>query len=64
VHGSEALAISEQELGLLLELTKAGVPFMIVGVSAAVAQGADTVTKDIDPLVSLHISPGRRRGGK
>jgi len=58
VHGSEALAISEQELGLLLELTKAGVPFMIVGVSAAVAQGADTVTKDIDLWFRSTSHPG------
>ena len=38
---SDGLPVSEQELQLLRELTAAGVPFMLVGLSAAVVQGAD-----------------------
>jgi hypothetical protein len=58
VRDSESLPISEQELGLLLELTRAQVPFMIVGLSAAVIQGADTVTKDIDLWFRSTSHPG------
>jgi len=58
VHDSEALPVSERELDLLRELTKAEVPFMIVGVSAAVLMGADTVTKDIDLWFQSTSHPG------
>ena len=44
---SEGSPLAEEELALLLELTKAGVPFMLVGVGAAVVQGADVVTQDL-----------------
>jgi hypothetical protein len=58
VHDSEALPVSERELELLRELTKAEVPFMIVGVSAAVLMGADTVTQDIDLWFRSTSHPG------
>jgi hypothetical protein len=58
VHDSEALPVSERELELLRELTRAEVPFMIVGVSAAVLMGADTVTKDIDLWFRSTSHPG------
>jgi len=58
VPASEALPISEEELALLLELTKAGVPFMVVGISAAVVQGADVVTQDIDLWFKSIAHPG------
>ena len=45
---SDALPVSDEEIGLLRELTNAGVPFMLVGLGAAVLQGADAVTKDLD----------------
>lgn len=50
--------IAEQELALLLELTKADVPFMLVGLSAAVVQGADVVTQDIDLWFQSVTHPG------
>jgi hypothetical protein len=58
VPGSEGLPVSEQELALLLELTRAEVPFMVVGLSAAVMLGADTVTKDIDLWFRSTSHPG------
>jgi hypothetical protein len=58
VPGSDDSPVSEQELGLLLELTRAGVPFMIVGLGAAVVQGADTVTKDLDLWFRSISDPG------
>jgi hypothetical protein len=48
VPDSDALPVSDEEIGLLRELTNAGVPFMLVGLGAAVLQGADAVTKDLD----------------
>ena len=44
----DGLPVSEQEIQLLRELTNAWVPFMLVGLGAAVVQGADAVTKDLD----------------
>ena len=41
-------AFTDGELGLLHALTRRGVPFMVVGLSAAVLQGANTGTRDID----------------
>jgi hypothetical protein len=58
VPDSEGLPISEQELALLFELTKAQVPFMVVGLSAAVILGADTVTKDIGLWFRSTSHPG------
>jgi hypothetical protein len=48
VRDSDALPLSETEVELLRGLTDAGVPFMLVGLGAAVLQGADAVTKDLD----------------
>ena len=41
-------ALSEGERALLLALNRHGVRFMLVGLSAAVLQGANTATRDID----------------
>ena len=41
-------ALTEAESALLRELTDRGVRFLIVGASAAVIQGANTATQDID----------------
>jgi predicted nucleotidyltransferase len=41
-------ALSEGERALLLALNRHGVRFMLVGLSAAVLQGANTGTRDID----------------
>lgn len=56
--GSDALPVSEQEIELLRELTNAGVPFMLVGLGAAVVQGADAVTKDLDLWFRSTADPG------
>lgn len=45
---SDKLPLSDEEVALLRELGRANVPFMLVGLAAAVLQGADAVTKDID----------------
>ena len=41
-------ALNTQETTFLRELSKRGVRFILVGLGAAVAQGADTVTQDLD----------------
>jgi predicted nucleotidyltransferase len=41
-------ALSDSERGFLLELRDRNVPFMVVGVSAALLQGAPIATQDID----------------
>jgi len=41
-------ALTEAERKLLLELNARGVRFLVVGASAAVLQGANTATQDID----------------
>jgi hypothetical protein len=41
-------AFTNGERALLLALHRHGVPFMLVGLSAAVLQGANTSTRDID----------------
>ena len=41
-------ALSEGERALLLALNRHGIRFMLVGLSAAVLQGANTATRDID----------------
>jgi hypothetical protein len=58
VPGSDESPVGEQELGLLRELTKAQVPFMLVGLGAAVLQGADAVTKDVDLWFRSISHPG------
>jgi hypothetical protein len=58
VPGSDESPLGEQELELLRELIKAQVPFMLVGLGAAVLQGADAVTKDIDLWFRSIAHPG------
>jgi hypothetical protein len=58
VPDSDALPVSDEEIGLLRELTNAGVPFMLVGLGAAVLQGADAVTKDLDLWFRSIAEPG------
>jgi hypothetical protein len=41
-------ALTDAERKLLLELNARGVRFMVVGASAAILQGANTATQDID----------------
>jgi hypothetical protein len=41
-------ALTEAELRFLRELDARGVPYMIVGLSAASLQGANTTTLDVD----------------
>ncbi len=55
---SDSLPVSEQEIELLRELTDTGVPFMLVGLGAAVVQGADAVTKDPDLWFRSISHPG------
>jgi len=47
VHDSSA-AFTEQEVTFLRALVDHNARFMLVGLSAAVVQGADTVTQDLD----------------
>jgi len=58
VPDSDKLPISEEELNLLRELTRVDVPFMLVGLGAAVLQGADAVTKDLDLWFRSISDPG------
>ncbi|MDX2021693.1 MAG: hypothetical protein SF187_15735 [Deltaproteobacteria bacterium] len=44
----DSLPFSAAEYEFLRAASEAGVPFLVVGLSAAVLQGADTVTQDID----------------
>ena len=55
---SDGLPVSEKEFELLRELGNAGVPFMLVGLGAAVLQGADAVTKDLDLWFRSTSHPG------
>lgn len=45
---------TEEELALFRALDRGGVRYILVGLSAAVVQGADTVTQDLD----LWFAPG------
>lgn len=40
--------LSDRELAFLRELTGRGVPFVVIGMGAAVLQGATAVTQDLD----------------
>lgn len=55
---SEGFSIKDTELKLLLELTKANVPFMIVGMAAAIIQGSNLITRDIDLWFKSTAHPG------
>jgi len=48
VPSSEDTPFTDQELALFRELNRRGVRFVLVGLSAAVLQGADTTTQDLD----------------
>jgi hypothetical protein len=48
VPASEDFPLTDAELAFLRELSRAGCRFLIVGVGAAVLQGADAVTQDLD----------------
>jgi hypothetical protein len=54
-------ALTEAESALLRELTDRGVRFLIVGASAAVIQGANTATQDIDLTFSAGDASTRRQ---
>lgn len=60
----EVLPVSDQEIALLRELVNQGVPFMVVGLSAAVILGADAVTKDIDLWFKTTSHPGLAKAAK
>jgi len=48
VAASSDFPLSDAELAFLRELVRTGTRFLVVGVGAAVLQGADTVTQDLD----------------
>jgi len=48
VPGSSDFPLSEAELAFLRELVRTKTRFLVVGVGAAVLQGADAVTQDLD----------------
>lgn len=50
--------LTEAELAFLRELVRANSRFMIVGVGAAVLQGADAVTQDLDLWFGSLADPG------
>lgn len=61
---SDESPVSEEELRLLLALTRAQVPFMLVGLGAAVVQGADLVTQDLDLWFQSTSHPGVAEAAK
>jgi|SRR5580698_1886838 hypothetical protein len=52
------IELSDQTMTLIAELVARDVPFMVVGMGAAILQGADTVTKDIDLWFKSTSHPG------
>jgi hypothetical protein len=48
VRGSGDFPLDDAEVTFLRELTRRGCRFLVVGVGAAVLQGADAVTQDLD----------------
>lgn len=50
-------ALTDVERAFLVELSRRGVRFMIVGLGAALLQGANTSTKDIDLWFELTSDP-------
>ena len=62
------LALTEAERSFLVALQELGVRYMVVGLTAAVMQGADTLTADIDLWFADRNDPNiheaaRRAGG-
>ncbi len=53
--------LTDRELAFLRELVRNGVPFMIVGLSAAALQGAPVVTQDIDLWFKSLNHPGIKK---
>jgi predicted nucleotidyltransferase len=51
-------ALTDAERKLLLELNSRGVRFLVVGASAALLQGANTATQDIDLWFESTVDPG------
>lgn len=58
------LPISDEILQLLLELSREKVPYMIVGMAAAIIQGSDASTKDIDLWFRSTSHPGVDRAAR
>jgi hypothetical protein len=58
VPDSADLPLSDAELALLRALNRANVQFIVVGLAAAVLQGADAVTKDVDLWFKSIADPG------
>jgi hypothetical protein len=58
VPDSADLPLSDAELALFRELRRANVQFIVVGLAAAVLQGADAVTKDVDLWFKSIADPG------
>lgn len=58
MHDYAGLPITEAELTLLRALVQGGVPFMVVGLGAAVIQDADLATKDLDLWFESTAHPG------
>ena len=67
MQDSDDLPLSRAEFEFLRALTDAGVPFLVVGLSAAVLQGADTATQDLDlwfaSLADPRVSDAAIRAG-
>lgn len=62
------IALTDAEIRFFRALDELGIRFMVVGLSAAVLQGADTVTADIDLWLEDRSDPriheaARRAGG-
>jgi len=55
---SDGLPLTDEEAILISELIVGGVPFMVVGVGAAVLQGANAVTADVDLWFKSTSHPG------
>jgi hypothetical protein len=55
------LIFTDKEVGFLKELVANGVPFMVVGLSAAALQGAPMVTQDVDLWFRDLSHPGLRK---
>jgi len=58
VPASSDFPLSDAELLFLRELVRSGTRFLVVGVGAAVLQGADAVTQDLDLWFSSLGDPG------
>lgn len=61
---AEGLPFTDREAAFLAALTNTGVEFMIVGLSAALLQGAPAVTQDIDLWFKDLQDPGIRKALK